>query len=407
MSKTLLNKIWFYAIMLVAIFPVLGIKLTSISIICFGVISLFVFFYEKDKKLSSQKTKWLLLFSSTYIIYLISTLFHPLNQEATFVLEKKMSLLIFPILILLTPLSISKTRFKQLLISFSFASILVVTYTNVLILFKGIPQKYLSIHDFSYSYRTFFNDLSGIHPTYISIYLAFSILVLIHFSLKTKRYLILYLAGIVIAVISLIPLAAKLPIIALVASTTLYLFTQPAVAKKIKIIFLGFIALMVAAIFTIPALNIRVNEVINASYKVPQGNNYTSIDVRTGIFNCSTAIIKDNYLFGVGPGNTQKELDNCYQNYTTNAFDVIHYNTHNEYFNILLSNGILGLLSFLFLLFTLTYLAFKYKLPLFSALMVLILLCFTTENLLDRQGGVVFFALFSALFTKYYLLQKK
>ena len=46
------------------------------------------------------------------------------------------------------------------------------------------------------------------------------------------------------------------------------------------------------------------------------------------------------------------------------------------------------------------------NLPFFT-LITLVTLCFLTENLLDRQGGVVFFAFFTSLFIRVYILQTK
>lgn len=403
--KTLLNKAWYYSIFPIAAFPLLGIKLTSTFIIVFGLISLLSIINGGKTSFKKEHVKWLILFSSLYLTYVISAFFYPFDRASGFVLEKKLSLLIFPIALFLTPYVIEKNHFKKILLTYAFTCLGIALYTNLVILIKGIPEHYLKIADFSYSYRTFFEDISHLHPTYISIYLGFAALIFIKFGFtKTKKNSI-YLLSFFGCIAMLTPLVAKLPIIAFIAALSAFFMIQPFIWKKVRFWFVGLIIGMLVALFTIPSLKIRMDEVINASFNPPKGYSYTSMEVRTGVWQCSTALIKENWLTGVGAGQIQDHLNKCYRKFNTNAYTSVDYNTHNEYFNVLLSTGVIGLLLFLLVLMLLVYYSIRYKKPLLFSFMVLILLCFTTENILSRQGGIVFFAFFSALLTRYYILQ--
>jgi len=405
-NKSILNKAWYYSIFLVAIFPVLGIKLTSISINIVGLISFFLIIKEGKSFINKKKTQWLLLFSSLYIVYLLTSIFHPFNHEAIFVLEKKLSLLVFPIIFFLIPINIIEKHLNQVLLIFALSTLSIAIFTNFYILITGIPPNYLSFHDISYSYRNYFEDISKIHPTYISIYLAFSAFIFLNLFLK-KETKGIYLLGFTSSIICIMLLSAKMPIIAFLLSLGLYLLMKPKNFIKLKFIVVAIIATLAIAIFTIPSLKIRLNELINSSLVPPKGENYNSINVRAGINNCSFALIKTNYMFGVGAGQLQNQLDICYKDYNTTAYSEIRYNTHNEYFNILLSTGIAGLAAFLILLITLFYEIYRIKNLPFFTLITLVTLCFLTENLMDRQGGVVFFAFFTSLFIRVYILQSK
>jgi O-antigen ligase len=403
--KNYLNKSWYYSIFLIAAFPLFGLKLTSLFILLFGVLSLSVIIVGKKSSFNKKHLKWLALFSSIYLIYAISVFLHPINRVGELILEKKLSLLIFPIILFLIPIRITKDHFRKLLFVFMSASVGIAAISNLYIMIRGIPLKYFMFADFSFAYRTFFEHVSGIHPTYISIFLAFSALIALRFGLENKEKRKWYIIIFITCLVCLVPLAAKLPMIAFIVALGCYFLIQPKIWKKARFIFIALIAGVLITMFTVPSLKIRVDEIIDSSFTPPQGFGYNSIEVRSGIWECCFSLIPNNWISGIGPAQLQTELNNCYERFDTNAYTSFEYNTHNEYFNILLGTGILGLVSFLLLLFSITYLAYKAKNPLFFCFMILLLLCFITENILARQTGILFFAFFTSLFTRYYILQ--
>ena len=121
----------------------------------------------------------------------------------------------------------------------------------------------------------------------------------------------------------------------------------------------------------------------------------------------NTEGIKQNWIFGVGPANVQKELDNCYSAYTyRNQYDDFNkktYNTHNQYFDVLLKFGIFGLLFFIVFLFW----GINYKSEYYYIFLLLIFFSMLTENILNRQVGIVFFNFFNCLFFVQHLKTQK
>ena len=396
-----------FSLLLIAAFPILGIKFTPIPIIIGLITSILLIIKNKKSTFSKTQLTWFFTCSSIYLIYIISCFFHPFNNEVSFALEKKISLLVFPLILILNPNDISKKQFHHVLLGFSLCTLLITLTTNIAILITGLPEKYILYNDFSFSYRNYFEDISRIHPTYISIFLGFSAILFLNFSLKKDRFKSLYFIAALICFISLIPLAAKMPILAFIIALTTYLYKQPQIWKKSKYFFFTLVIGLCIAGATIPALKIRINETINSELMLPQENEFNSVNVRAGIFGCSIELIKKHFIFGLGPGQIQAQLNSCYSNYNTTAFNNHTYNTHNEYFNIILGTGILGLVSFIVLLSLLIKHSYQLNNPLFLAFLLIVVLCFTTENILDRQAGVVFFSFFSALFTRYYIVQKQ
>ncbi len=105
-----------------------------------------------------------------------------------------------------------------------------------------------------------------------------------------------------------------------------------------------------------------------------------------------------NLFLGVGTGDYKIALNDYYISNGLVQFAKENYNSHNQVIQILFSNGILGLLTFSFMIIR----------PLFMGIQnknVLVILCFfpflvygVTEAFLGRYQGIVFFALLHQVF---------
>jgi O-antigen ligase len=203
--------------------------------------------------------------------------------------------------------------------------------------------------------------------------------------------------GIALLIFSVITYAARLALVLfLVLSIFLVLKKTPKV--WIKIGFMIFLASSVFLIFVIPSSKKRIDEIRNTKLILPnQDQKSEEVNFRYGIYNCVSIILKENWILGVGPGNVQKKLDNCYSSYTYKNYDdysKIEYNSHNQYLDIWLKYGIFGLILFLvFLLWGTKNIDLLYGIFIF-----IIMAAMLTENIFDRQVGVVFFTFFNSLF---------
>jgi O-antigen ligase len=115
------------------------------------------------------------------------------------------------------------------------------------------------------------------------------------------------------------------------------------------------------------------------------------------VYHCVKEVLKEKWLTGVGVGNVQKTLDSCYEQYTykgTDDFHSISYNSHNQYFDIMLKYGIVGLVIFLVSLFW----GIKNRNTLYQGFIIIIFIALLTENMFTRQIGVIFFTFFNTLF---------
>jgi O-antigen ligase len=149
----------------------------------------------------------------------------------------------------------------------------------------------------------------------------------------------------------------------------------------------------------VPFFKKRFYEIQQTKWVPPLGVHHNSTNLRAGTYYCAASLLKQNWLFGLGTGNVQANLNNCYK---SNGFsDVLYlneYNTHNEYLNVWLNTGFVGFVLFLMSLTIPLLIAIKEGNKLYVAFLILLMLVFLTENILERQKGIIFYAFFNSLF---------
>ena len=105
-------------------------------------------------------------------------------------------------------------------------------------------------------------------------------------------------------------------------------------------------------------------------------------------------------MFGVGFNNIKDDLNKCLETNYNSTFNKNHkYLTHNYYFYILISSGVLGLLAFIFYLITCYKVVLKQHRFEFYVLFINVLIVCFFEDFFYRAYGAFFFNLM--LFTYY------
>lgn len=100
-----------------------------------------------------------------------------------------------------------------------------------------------------------------------------------------------------------------------------------------------------------------------------------------------------NVFIGVGTGSAKPVLDEYYMNHGLEQFAYKGYNSHNQFIQLVFSNGLLGVLSLMLLIGRPLYLSLKNNNALGVLYMFPFLIYGVTEVFLGRYQGVVFFAL--------------
>lgn len=180
------------------------------------------------------------------------------------------------------------------------------------------------------------------------------------------------------------------------ASAFLFTFTQ-----KLKLIYRA--GLLIALLATLLTIIIGSKNMSNRLLYSQDTSARTIIEnikthePRFDIWKFSSQIFKKEkpYLFGIGTFKTQKLLASKYQSMPIeqrrNWFIERNYNTHNQYIDIVLSFGLLGLILFMIFLKEAVSVFYKniYSLSLILGLILFLII----ENIFHRQLGSFIFAL--------------
>lgn len=123
-----------------------------------------------------------------------------------------------------------------------------------------------------------------------------------------------------------------------------------------------------------------------------------SVAQRFEFWKAATGIIRKNAVFGVGTGDIPTAFREQYRDMNTLLRPEWRLRAHNQYLSIAVTFGITGLLWFLF---TLAYPFYKQSVKgdlLFISFSIISAMSMLTEDTLETQAGVTFFALFTSLF---------
>jgi O-antigen ligase len=359
------------------------------------------------KKIWSFKDPAVLLFAgfSLYFAWYVSGLLYTEDlSNGILLIFRRLSFIVFPF-VLIKPGELIKEKVKLIFRVFSLSALSYILFSFCLAIFRSVYLTNGSIsfnpHPLEADYNNYFfgTDFALIqHPTYLAMYVILSVCISFEafFDKKLQSFLRIgwLLSGIVL-LISLYFLSSRTGIISALIIIPFYLIIQFKRLKKWWISVL--IALATASMLILFFLN---NERIK--YYFPD-NSLSSViekfmlDNRIPIWKSSINVIKHNLVFGVGAGDASYELQ---KEYLSEGYSEMYYNNlnaHDQYLEVLLGTGLIGLLIFAWIISYMVYLAIKRRNLIFGLFLLVVLIFFLFESILNRIAGVTFFALFSFL----------
>lgn len=133
-------------------------------------------------------------------------------------------------------------------------------------------------------------------------------------------------------------------------------------------------------------------------YKRRENPSGHTLTMRLEFWRTAIYIIKQNSIIGVGTGDIKNSFDVAYNETHSKLTKEWRLRCHNQYLAITVAFGIVGLVIFLFyLLYPIITLNKKLH-YLYWSFILIILFSFITEDTLENQTGLTFFALFNTLF---------
>ncbi len=123
-----------------------------------------------------------------------------------------------------------------------------------------------------------------------------------------------------------------------------------------------------------------------------------SVAQRMEFWKAATGIIKSNLIFGVGTGDVPTAFRDQYEVMKTQLTKEWRLRAHNQYLSITVAFGSIGLAWFLFTLVCPLIIHIRKTDILYVSFSIISIMSMFTEDTLETQAGVTFFALFTSLF---------
>jgi len=400
----------YLTLFLVFSMPLLENKLSKLIVIWI----VFMLFY----KFISLKYKFefnlqLLLLPLLYVLYIIGIIWSGNKHAGFFAIEVKASFFVFPIVIAAYVQYFKESRIK-ILMSFilgcfvsSTICLFVAFYQSTTItadglIFNTIDPRYAT-WDYGGSHFRFIGLSLFLHPTYFSSYLLIAIAscveILRRRILSNRNQNGFLRISVLLFLIMIYLLSSKAMIICTVALVMGYaaIFFNHSHDRLTKISIVLITGLITLIGFQNPRFK-AVYELIANPKILRSDDGDGTIVSRIHIWKSGLELIDSNFVFGVGPGDTNNELVKKYQFHGYKDPFRVNANAHNQFLETFIDLGLVGfLLLIVILIFSL------YKSITNKNILLFIFLCissfnFLFESMLNVREGVVFFCFFYCFF---------
>jgi O-antigen ligase len=373
------------------------LKLNNVVLGIFAAYCLFIGWLF-PRKMSSKADALVLLPLLLFFTYLIGYYFGSDPKESLDQLDKRFGLLGYPVLFFFLSGNLQRQAITRMLYAFVLVclTISLVCYANAIwnIIQAGAIQvegKERNYYYFSYLQLT---SIVRIDPIYLSLYINFSIVILLFKPLKKR---IISFVLVVYLILFNLLVASKAGIIGLIIVLVIYILSlirnrYLAVGGTILIV-----TTFVVLLFSSKFLKERFIVSTEFEYDRPWAGDWNSTSQRLAIWTCAVETIKDVFPWGYGTADGQKALNKTYvkKKYIRGYED--DYNAHSEYLHTMLDTGVLGLLVLLIILCWPLFRSLNLGNQLFTSFLVLMIFYFVVEVVLARRDGITFFLFFYCL----------
>lgn len=404
------QKLVTYLTLSLVFFHLLGLDIvTNINI----VLLLFVTLFYKNRveqliKLTFSFKFWVLI--SPFLLFLISIIYTNHSPEGWKMIELRLTLLIFPLIYGLSPI----TSLQKLSV-FKFFIILVSLIPLIGFMYQ-LPN-YINTNDSGYFYNDNLVIFAGKQAAYFGMYINIALIGLFYIwynnLLKTKLERIVSVVSLILLLAAQYLLASRTAILITLTSTIVFLILlgiNRIDKKKAFILIFSFGLFITSLVILFPKVLKRFESVKQTEYRFDNPNqinhfngeinkeNWNGLNTRLAIWNCAWDEIKKNPIIGCGIGGVQPNLIKNYKSKNFNFAINSNYNSHNQYLDILLSNGFVGLSVFLFFIGYLIFNAIQTRNWLLLGIVLIFMISCLTENILSRNQGVfIIWGFFSIL----------
>lgn len=392
-----LTKVFYFSTCALGLFPVLKLNHFSILMMIWFALALLNAFKNKTfPLLKTHKYTFLILsfFCLMYVVYLPFTEnFKELGKSIT----KSLPFLIFPLGFILNKDIVTKKLVQTIGSVFILAVLLLNGFGWLKVWNFGWNNAWQQNDFYHPIFRNLFAEATSLHLPYLGLLSIFASLWLTFRMFVSKKINVANCIAIAFLLFSTYIYSARMALACYLIGL-LFLVFKSIKKQTVKWSVLIALPLCALAFFWFSPMKERYIKVVEKDLVLPNNTQEPhEVNYRYGIWHCATNLISDNFMLGVGADKVQEKLNQCYNDFTYKSyedFNKVTYNTHNQYFDQLLKFGIFGLMLFLFGLFCF----YPKASVLYQTFIIVVTVSFLTENILDRQIGVVFFSLLNTIF---------
>ncbi len=145
-----------------------------------------------------------------------------------------------------------------------------------------------------------------------------------------------------------------------------------------------------------PGFKTRILKILKGYevYNLTGNPSGSSVMQRIEYLKASLAVIKENWLTGVGTGDLEISLYNKYDEMGSMLKDQFRYHAHNQFFAVLISFGIFGFLIFIYALIYPPLVTRSFNDYFFIVFFFIMIISMFSDDTLETQAGVTLFAFF-------------
>lgn len=341
-----------------------------------------LFFYNSlQEKIWLLKQNWLPFLSVSFLFWIavIGMIYSHNLRGAIHDLILKLPFLLLPLIIFSSKNIIGfKTVYKY----FSFT----VLFVSISSIFQALILKYL--YETDYMYYQEFSFFTNKHPTYFGLMLVLAFIYFLIDVLKNKQLNFINLLALFFLLITLFINANRMSLI-IVFLDALFLSWYGFSGQKKWL-----------SVFLLLLLSLGMTQTHFFQNRILPSFNQKDGDLVKRIRNANLVIKtiqNQNFLIGRG---TESNRDDLYQRYKQAGAKIAYkekYNAHNQFLETTLDFGFLGLLVLLIFMGYHLYRIIKHKQIAFLVIYLSIVAFMFTESILERQVGIILFALFLSL----------
>ncbi|MBL7703101.1 MAG: O-antigen ligase family protein [Ferruginibacter sp.] len=346
-------------------------------------------------------SKPMLVLVSVYLLNLLAILYSANKQEGLGLAVRQLGLLLFPVLFSLSHLDFAKYRMRLISI-FGFSCVLTVIYLyydaiKTIFVFHLPLSSLFTVNFMNHN----FSLPVGIHATYLSMYIAFSIIALLRMIVReeAKMQKLIYILAAVILFAGLIQLSSRAVFFAfLLIINLVFPFVVFTGRKRQACFFItAFISIAVMLlIYSVDSFKTRyVSELktdLTDNVKIIENT-----EPRLARWEAIMELVESSPVIGYGSGAETGLLQEKYFQKGLYISYLNEFNTHNQYLATLLKTGIAGLLLFLFTLFYGYAAAIKRRDLFLLSFMVMVSVIALSENILELNKGIFFYGFFFSI----------